>query len=78
MVNYYDAGLTSFDMADIYGPAESIYGKHRYKVDDGGKLSSQGSTLRKDFTSPAGLVTVTFTSPEIFLLSLILIIKKFK
>ena len=38
----------------------------------------QGSTLRKNFTSPAGLVTVTFTSPEIFLLALILIIKIFK
>ena len=31
---------------------------------------AQGSTLRKNFTSPAGLVTVTFTSPEIFLLAL--------
>ena len=29
----------------------------------------QGSTLRKNFTSPAGLVTVTFTSPEIFFAS---------
>ena len=32
----------------------------------------QGSTLRKNFISPAGLVTETFTSPEIFLLALIL------
>ena len=32
----------------------------------------QGSTLRKNFISPSGLVTVTFTSPEIFLLALIL------
>ncbi|KAK6184334.1 hypothetical protein SNE40_006826 [Patella caerulea] len=26
MLLYYDAGLTTFDMADIYGPAEEIYG----------------------------------------------------
>lgn len=26
MIEYYDAGLTSFDMADIYGPAEDIFG----------------------------------------------------
>ena len=33
---------------------------------------SQGSTLRKNFISPAGLVSGLFTSPEIFLLALIL------
>ena len=36
-------------------------------------MGQQGSTLRKNFISPAGLVTETFTSPEIFLLALILI-----
>ena len=30
----------------------------------------QGSTLRKNFIGPAGLVTITFTSPEVFLLAL--------
>ena len=29
----------------------------------------QGSTLRKNFISPAGLVTVNFTSPDIFFAS---------
>ena len=33
----------------------------------------QGSTLRKNFISPAGLVTVTFTSPETLFLALIMI-----
>ena len=37
-------------------------------------LGHQGSTLRKNFISPAGLVTVTFTSPEIFLLALAYVI----
>lgn len=27
MFTYYDAGLTTFDMADIYGPAEDIFGR---------------------------------------------------
>ena len=36
------------------------------------KPYAQGSTLRINFISPAGLVTETFTSPEIFLLDLIL------
>ena len=27
MLEYFDAGLTSFDMADIYGPAEDIFGE---------------------------------------------------
>ena len=35
-------------------------------------IKAQGSTLRKNFISPAGLVTETLTSPEIFLLALIL------
>ncbi|KAL9958292.1 hypothetical protein ACROYT_G035292, partial [Oculina patagonica] len=26
MLKYFDAGLTTFDMADIYGPAEEIFG----------------------------------------------------
>ena len=38
----------------------------------------QGSTLRKNFISPAGLVTETFTSPEIFLLALILMTTLFE
>ena len=27
MFDYFDAGLTTFDMADIYGPAEEIFGE---------------------------------------------------
>ncbi|ESO97368.1 hypothetical protein LOTGIDRAFT_159401 [Lottia gigantea] len=32
MIDYYDAGLTTFDMADIYGPAEVIYGRFLAKL----------------------------------------------
>ena len=39
---------------------------------------SQGSTLRKNFISPAGLVTENLTSPEIFLLALILMTTLFQ
>ena len=41
-------------------------------------LMMTGLNIKKKITSPAGLVTLTFTSPEIFLLALILIIKNFK
>ena len=41
-------------------------------------FDEQGSTLRKNFISPAGLVTETFTNPEIFLLALILMTTLFK
>ena len=32
MQAYVDAGLTTFDMADIYGPAEEIYGLFNRQV----------------------------------------------
>lgn len=32
MVSYHDLGFTSWDMADIYGPAESIFGRFRRKI----------------------------------------------
>ena len=51
-------------MTDSMGPGKLV--RHMQN------LSYQGSTLRKNFISPAGLVTETFTSPEIFLLALIL------
>ena len=41
-------------------------------------ISLTGLNIKKNFISPAGLVTVTFTSPEIFLLALILMTNLFK
>lgn len=32
MQAYVDAGLTTFDMADIYGPAEEIFGQFNSQV----------------------------------------------
>ncbi|XP_067655776.1 uncharacterized protein [Haliotis asinina] len=32
MLKYFDAGLTTFDLADIYGPAEEIYGAFVQKL----------------------------------------------
>lgn len=41
MQEYVDAGLTTFDMADIYGPAEEIFGQfHSQHGDDGPNLQS--------------------------------------
>jgi len=33
MQAYVDTGLTTFDMADIYGPAEEIFGQFNRQVD---------------------------------------------
>jgi aryl-alcohol dehydrogenase-like predicted oxidoreductase len=32
MMRYHDAGFTSWDLADIYGPAEDFIGLFRYKL----------------------------------------------
>ena len=34
MFKYFDAGLTTFDMADIYGPAEEIFGDFLEQLKD--------------------------------------------
>ncbi|XP_051804967.1 uncharacterized protein LOC110958515 isoform X2 [Acanthochromis polyacanthus] len=46
MQEYIDAGLTSFDMADIYGPAEEIFGQFNSKLKSSGDAvpSLQGLT----------------------------------
>lgn len=36
MASYHDAGLTSWDMADIYGPAEEFFGQFRHKLEQSG------------------------------------------
>ena len=41
-------------------------------------LQTAGLNIKKKIISPAGLVTVTFNRPEIFVLALILITKNFK
>ena len=32
MIRYHDAGFTSWDLADIYGPAEDFIGDFRHKL----------------------------------------------
>lgn len=39
MTSYHDAGLTTWDMADIYGPAEEFFGQFRHKLEKAGSLS---------------------------------------
>lgn len=36
MMQYHTAGLTSWDMADIYGPAEALFGKFRHDLEQSG------------------------------------------
>lgn len=42
MFSYFDAGLTTFDMADIYGPAEEIFGSFLRELE-----SEQGPQARE-------------------------------
>ena len=34
MINYHNSGFTTWDLADIYGPAESFIGKFRKKIEE--------------------------------------------
>jgi aryl-alcohol dehydrogenase-like predicted oxidoreductase len=54
MVEYHTAGLTSWDMADIYGPAEEIFGSFRQKIqsDLGDEESSKITALTKFVPNP--------------------------
>ena len=40
MEKYQDLGFTTWDLADIYGPAESLIGKFRRKVEEGEKFQA--------------------------------------
>jgi aryl-alcohol dehydrogenase-like predicted oxidoreductase len=54
MVRYHTAGLTSWDMADIYGRAEEIFGAFRQKIqsDLGDEESSKINALTKFVPNP--------------------------
>ena len=82
-VNYDHVGVRACLYDDDYTGLEERLSKARrafYSISGIGirRKGLQGSTLRKNFISPAGLVTETFTSPEIFLLALILMTTLFK
>jgi len=51
MLQYHEAGLTSWDMADIYGPAEEFLGQFRKKLAVLTKLAQARKTL-SDITEP--------------------------
>ena len=52
MFRYYDAGLTTFDMANIYGPAEDIFGDfmRQFKVEREDSPSAVQGQLSAKFT----------------------------
>ena len=58
MFKYFDAGLTTFDMADIYGPAEDIFGDflEHLKAERGEESAGKVQGKR----SACGLVGYTF------------------
>lgn len=52
MQEYVDAGLTSFDMADIYGPAEEIFGQFNSKLKSSGDGAPALQALTKYVPRP--------------------------
>nr|XP_020474025.1 uncharacterized oxidoreductase At1g06690, chloroplastic-like [Monopterus albus] len=52
MQAYVDAGLTTFDMADIYGPAEEIFGQFNSKLKSSGDAAPAVQSLTKYVPQP--------------------------
>ena len=59
MIRYHDAGFTSWDLADIYGPAEDFIGEFRRRLltlkgkeelDKNPGINKMGATTRKNYT----------------------------
>lgn len=66
MMDYYDAGLTTFDMADIYGPAEDIFGEflEQLKIERGEDMGRNVQALTKWVPQP-GPITREITKGHI-------------
>jgi aryl-alcohol dehydrogenase-like predicted oxidoreductase len=54
MIKYHEDGFTTWDLADIYGPAESLVGNFRKKINS--KQLSESQTLTKFVPNP-GIMT---------------------
>ena len=53
MLQYHDAGLTTWDMADIYGPAEEFVGEFRKRLEKKGESElTKTQALTKFVPSP--------------------------
>lgn len=52
MTSYHEAGLTSWDMADIYGPAEEFFGQFRNKLEKSGANMTNLVGLTKFVPNP--------------------------
>ena len=59
MMRYHDAGFTTWDLADIYGPAEDFIGqfrrtiiktKRKRRTRENSVINKMGTTARKNYT----------------------------
>lgn len=57
MIDYHKSGLTTWDMADIYGPAESLYGKFKEKLEQEKEKALEGSQGLTKFVPNPGPMT---------------------
>ena len=51
MKKYHEAGFTTWDLADIYGPAESLIGEFRRKSRQERKISGFNQICSKSWTN---------------------------
>ncbi len=52
MIKYHDSGLTSWDLADIYGPAEDFIGEFRTRLSERGKDLKESQAFTKWVPEP--------------------------
>ena len=66
MVRYHDAGFTSWDLADIYGPAEDFIGQFRHKLSEikGKEELDRMQALTKWVPQP-GRITPSFVNESV-------------
>ena len=69
MMEYFDAGLTTFDMADIYGPAEDIFGEFLEQLktergEDVGRKVQGNISLKSSSTLIGKTKNVSYSYPK--------------
>ena len=66
MIRYHNSGFTTWDLADIYGPAELFIGKFRKSLENQkGKSELQNSQALTKFVPPPGLMTKNIVTHHI-------------
>ena len=60
MLQYQKLGFTTWDMADIYGPAESLIGKFKEKLDSEESIPSTNKICPKSWTNESNSIVTHY------------------